>query len=203
MPAEDINAKGKIYQATLALITGGEDADRLTVRRIAAEAGVNAALINYYYQSKENLISLVVGSMMGEIMHRASRGRKESDDARTRLRDSLLTTGDAAFQYHHVCKIALSIELKNGCRNSCDMILPQLAEIFPGRPQSRLRIAALQLMLPFHHIVTEPELYGAYFGVDFFDPVQRRRKIHEMIDCVIAATDGTGPENDPIVGGLS
>ena len=60
-----------------------------------------------------------------------------------------------------------------------------LKEILPHRRESELRILALQLMQPFHHIMIEPGLYGEYLGADFFDTLQRAQKIEEMMDCVI------------------
>lgn len=185
MTQEDSGAKEKIFQATWDLIAGGEDAGGITVRQIAAKAGVNAALVNYYYQSKENLLNAVVGTMMGDIIGRAHRDAGEGADARTRLLGLLLATADAAFAHYNVCRIALIIELKHGCQSSCEMILPLLKEMLPQRTESELRITALQLMQPFHHIMIEPGLYGEYLGADFFDKEQRTRKVEEMMDCVI------------------
>ena len=38
-------------------------------REIAKEAGMNVALVNYYFKSKENLFQLVVSSIMKEFAH--------------------------------------------------------------------------------------------------------------------------------------
>lgn len=186
MTLDEINAKEKIFQATLELITGGEDAERITTRQIAAQAGVNPALVNYYYQSKENLLSQVVGMMMGGIIGQVLQEDSTNTDAQTRLRNILSTTADAAFKYYNVCKVAISTELKQGCKNSCAMVMPLLKEIFKGRSESDLNIIALQLMLPFHHIVLDPELYNKYLSTDFSDEEQRRQKINQMVDCVLA-----------------
>lgn len=68
MKQDKANTKAKIYQATLELLASGEEASHISTRQIAAKAGVNLALVNYYYQSKENLLSEVVGNMMGKII---------------------------------------------------------------------------------------------------------------------------------------
>jgi hypothetical protein len=98
----------------------------------------------------------------------------------------LIKTADAAVKHYNVCKIALSIELKKGCKNSCEMVMPFLKAIFKGYSESDLNIIALQLMLPFHHFFLEPELYNVYLNFDFFDEKQRRQKIDQMIDCILA-----------------
>lgn len=186
MTPDEFRAREKIFQATLELITGGDDAERITTRQIAAKAGVNPALVNYYYQSKENLLGQVVGVMMDGIISRVQQEDGKGADAETRLRNILLTTADAAFKYYNVCRIAISIELKQGCKNSCEMIKPLLKEIFGEHSESDIDIIALQLMMPFHHIVLDPELYSGYLDTDFSDEKQRRQKINQMIDCVLA-----------------
>lgn len=186
MTPDGLKAREKIFQATLELATAGADAARITTRQIAAKAGVNPALVNYYYQSKENLLGQVAGMMMADIIGQVLLKGTVSTDAQTRLRDILLTTADAAFKYHNICKIAVAIELKEGCKSSCDMIMPLLKELSGGLDESELRIISLQLMLPFHHIVLEPQLYGGYLGADFFDARERRQKINQMVDCFLA-----------------
>lgn len=182
MKSDEANAKEKIYKAALELLGAGEDAQGITTRQIAAKAGVNLALVNYYYRSKENLLSEVVGRMMDGIIGPII---GDGEDAVSRLKCILTATADAAFAHRNICSIALTAELKRGCRNSCSMITPLLGEMFPEYSQKELDIVSLQLMLPFHHIVLEPELYGGMLGVDFTDKRERDQKISEMIACAL------------------
>lgn len=186
MKQDKANAKAKIYQATLELLASGEEASQVSTRQIAAKAGVNLALVNYYYQSKENLLSEVVGNMMEGIINQIMKGDSGLENAESRLRDILISTADAAFMHENICKIAIMTELKKGCSNSCAMIISFLKEMFKGYGKADLDIIALQLMLPFHHIVLEPELYGRLLDSDFFDKQKRDQKINQMIDCVLA-----------------
>lgn len=48
--------KEKILEATITLLTECQDVKDVTTRRIAEKAGVNPAMINYYYKSKDNLL---------------------------------------------------------------------------------------------------------------------------------------------------
>jgi len=189
LTTEESNTRKRIFRATLELIKEGKDANRLTTRQIGDRAGVNPSLVNYHFQSKENLIGQVVGTMMGEIIGQLRRSDAIENDPETRLREILLTTADAAFKFHNVSRIAIAGELKEGCRNSCQMVLPLLQEIFKAYTLPDLNVIALQLMLPFHHIVVDPDLYGKYLGADFFDEKQRRRKINQMVDLVLARYD--------------
>ena len=177
--------KEKIFQAAKELVLAGKTEQQITTRKIAARAGVNLALVNYYYQSKENLLSEVVGTMMGEIIEQTDQSKRTEADAQTRLKDMLVATADAAFKYRNICKIGISLELKSGCRNSCKLVLPLLKEIFTDGAESDLNIMALQLMIPFHHIVLNPEYYNRWLGTDFFDRAKRKQKINQMVDCIL------------------
>ena len=114
MTPEEANAKEKIFQAAKELVLAGKTEQQITTRKIAARAGVNLALVNYYYQSKENLLSEVVGTMMGEIIEQTDQSKRTEADAQTRLKDMLVATADAAFKYRNICKIGISLELKSG-----------------------------------------------------------------------------------------
>lgn len=186
MDSDGSTAKERIFKAAMELVSEGKSEQQVTMRAIASRAGVNLALVNYYYQSKGNLLSQVVGTMMGDIIEQSNQNSHTSADAQTRLRNMLLATADAAFKYYNICRIAISLELKSGCKNSCQLVTPLLKEILNECDESDLRIIALQLMIPFHHIVMKPECYGRYLDTDFFDENERRQKINQMIDCALS-----------------
>lgn len=186
MNPDESTAKEKIFQAAMELVAEGKTDQQITTREIASKAGVNLALVNYYYQSKENLLSQVVGTMMGDIIKQSNQNSHTSVDAQTRLRNMLLATADAAFKYRNICIIALSLELKSGCGNSCKLITPLLKEILTECDESDINIIAMQLMIPFHHIVLNPEVYNRYLDTDFFDEEKRKQKINQIVDCVLS-----------------
>ncbi len=186
MNLDELTAKEKIFQAAMGLVGEGKTDQQITTREIASKAGVNLALVNYYYQSKENLLSQVVGTMMGDIIKQSNQNSHISTDAQTRLRNMLFVTADAAFKYRNICKIAISLELKSGCESSCKLVMPLLKEILTECDESDLNIIALQLMIPFHHIVLEPELFSRYLYTDFFDEKMRMQKIDQMINCALS-----------------
>lgn len=75
--------KEKILKAAEELIQAGDGAaERLTVRAIAEKAGVGVGLINYHFQTKENLIELCVQRIIGRVVsgfrpvHEAASGRE-------------------------------------------------------------------------------------------------------------------------------
>lgn len=184
MNRDETTAKEKILQAAIELISEGKTDRQITMRQIALKADVNLALVNYYYQSKENLLSHVVGIIMGGLIEQTT--INSESDALTRLRNMLLTTAEAAFKYRNISKIAVSAELKSGCRNSCEMVIPLLKEILPDCDMSDISIIAVQLMIPFHHIVVDPEYFNIYLHTNFYNEDKMRQKINQMVDNILA-----------------
>jgi AcrR family transcriptional regulator len=66
----DISKKVEIKEAALRLFTK-QGYNAVTNRDIAKEAGVTHALVNYYYQSKENLFETIVREIRQELIPKA------------------------------------------------------------------------------------------------------------------------------------
>ena len=60
MVKQDIDIKKKIIRATVELIKIHGETSKITVRDIASSAGVGIGLINYHFQTKDNLINICV-----------------------------------------------------------------------------------------------------------------------------------------------
>jgi AcrR family transcriptional regulator len=61
--------KERIIEATIALITEGSgDVAEVNTRAIAEKAGVGIGLINYHFQTKEHLVEICVGRIIGNVI---------------------------------------------------------------------------------------------------------------------------------------
>lgn len=58
------STKDKIIKTTYDLMLETDDINTITVRMIAAQADVNVALVNYYFNSKENLFNEVINTIL-------------------------------------------------------------------------------------------------------------------------------------------
>ena len=66
MSNKEISGRERIYLATVRII-GKEGIRALTTRKIAQEAGVNIAAINYYYGSKDKLVEEALNGTLKEM----------------------------------------------------------------------------------------------------------------------------------------
>ena len=64
---DNTEAKKRILETVVSAMQENQDIGKLTNRQIAEKAGVNSALINYYFKSKDNLLIEAVNICMGNL----------------------------------------------------------------------------------------------------------------------------------------
>ncbi len=63
------SVKEKLIMVTIELITGGGgNIEDITTRAIAQKAGVGVGLVNYHFQTKDNLIEICVGRIIRNVI---------------------------------------------------------------------------------------------------------------------------------------
>lgn len=175
--------KEKLIRVTLEMINEGTDPEKITTRDIAARAGLNIALINYYFQSKDNLIQQAIGIRMQDIAGAIFDINNPTADPVENLRSMLKKNSELALQYRFLMKKAIEFELKNGSAATVQTIMPVLREIFPGQKTEReLQLIALQLLVPLQTMFLHHETYQKNWGLDLF----RKEEFNLIIDTLIA-----------------
>ncbi len=88
--ARSRNTEKKIFDAATELFLE-KGVDRTSVREIASRAGINLALMNYYFRSKENLFDAIFSQLV-----------KENSEELIRILNSDLELNEKIRQYVHV-----------------------------------------------------------------------------------------------------
>lgn len=163
-------AKEKILETVIALLAEGKDASKVSNRDIAAAAGVNSALINYYYQSKENLIALAADACMARI------GGSLLDPADSaapidRIRAMLKQFCAFCMNNTALAEIAVKAELKAGSQYTSRLLFPLFREHF-GKNKSDLEIKlmTMQLLNPIQLLFLSRSTCMDYLGMDAHSP---------------------------------
>jgi len=102
-----VNRKERILQAALDLVKT-EGFDGATVRRIASRAGVNAALVNYHFGSKERLLNAAVRRLADSFRETFAVLDEADAPPRERLRRFLLQYVSLARQYPFIVQRMLA-----------------------------------------------------------------------------------------------
>ena len=186
MKYENADAKERIMDTMIRLLLEQQDINKITTRQIAEMANVNSALINYYFQSKENLLNKAVEICMANIANKMSDDDTESDTPEIRLRKMIKTISTFSINNYFLAEIAISSELKEGSLNTIQRIIPLLKEIYKeGKTESELKLMAVQLIVPIQVMFLYGKKYTGYLGKDIFDQKQRDELLDKMIDNIL------------------
>jgi AcrR family transcriptional regulator len=175
-------AKEKILEVVEQLLLDHKDLSKVTNREIASLANVNSALINYYYQSKENLVRLAADKCMSDIGATLF-CQEDSSTPSDRIKNMLKKFYKLCFQNPSLAEIKISSELKHGSVYTSQMLLPIFREHF-GEMKSdmALRLLTFQLLFPLQNFFLNKEQFTTYFGCDLDDCTIWDTIIDQLVD---------------------
>jgi AcrR family transcriptional regulator len=102
------NIKENIIEVTTELIRqSGGDINDITIRMIAEKANVGTGLINYHFQSKENLITLCVQRIIENVVMEFSPLDRHYQNDRERLTDWAIQVFDFLFENKAISRISI------------------------------------------------------------------------------------------------
>jgi AcrR family transcriptional regulator len=196
------STREKILSATVTII-GREGPQRVTVRRIAKEAGVNMALVNYHFRTKDKLVAEAIQSFFGRMREIFERLEKEDKTPEERLHDFF-----AGFLHYFmefpgvfITQVLEMVEfvvltpadvprmtekeampLLFGLMSDGSAIFRRILSEFTGiKDEQTLAMRVIQLMSNIAHPLLLTEMPKILFGLDFHDPAQRERYVSMVI----------------------
>ncbi len=185
MTQEELEAKERILVAAMQILSQEDsDPERITVRQIAARAGVGVGLINYHFQNKDNLVKQAIDRMNGEIADQWQRSLDASiADPVERLKAMLKINASVGAGHARLARLSIQYELLRGDLEVPVVILPVLREIF-GREkgEQEIRVLAFILVTGLQVMLIREHAFRKYSGINIFDPEQREHWIDTIVD---------------------
>lgn len=185
------NVKDKIMDATIELIGECESIENVTIRDIAAKAGVGIGLINYHFQTKENLINQCVQKIIGNIINKFDELYQSLTlDPLDKLRFLAKSTGSFLAQNQGISRASILSDLNTG--NCSDNTSQTMAAYFPvmrevcGNKKSDQEVYLLThiLIAAFQSAFLRRDVLMQSAEIDFYDNEQRERFIDKVIDSI-------------------
>lgn len=182
--------KSKIINVTIDLIkeTNGNP-DEITIREISKRAGIGVGLVNYHFQSKENLIDLCVQKIVANVISKSKPDMKGLSPIE-QLKRSVKIPIDFIMEHPEISKISILGDLMRGQVN--DNTFQTLAKYyFYANNLEASDDAFFKAALLIHGlqgIFLRWQLYRDKF--DFSDKSQRDK----LIDCLIEKVFGAENE---------
>lgn len=193
----NFSTKNKILEATLSIISN-EGFQNVTIRRIAMDAGVNVAAVNYHFGSKDNVINEALEYLMIQAKEIFICLKKDNETAEMRLRNFIDRYAKSLAKYPDQIKnlIYQSIYEKESTRNSFQeylktegigLIKTTIQQIRPNDSDVTLTMRAIQLL----SCLSFPVLLGnrsvEIFGVDLNAPQMRDNYIELFMKNIVHA----------------
>jgi len=192
--APERSPRDRIFEATLACIER-DGLDRLTVRAIAREAGVNVAAVNYYFGSKAQLVQLALDQTRHHGFWESLDELKEEianqgGDVRVALTMFLEEfVGNmvrwprlAAAQFHDAFNqqdySGHAVADANAFLGAfLDVVRPAL----PPGDEADLKASVQQFWSSLFLLALFPKLFESFSGMDVTNDEQRRRYVRRLV----------------------
>lgn len=185
----------KIVEAAIACIEK-YGFQNVTVRKIAQEADVNIAAINYYFRSKEQLMERVLQVTLGNAFDWKDLDSSESFPPKKRLAAILDHLTEGAQNYPEIARIHFIAPLMDANANSTaygklneflnklyDDLVLRGAELDPWQ----LRMAVIQAFsATLIGIGLFPDTFNEFAGKDLRNPVVRREYIEQLVNKLLS-----------------
>ncbi len=181
------NAKERMVNATIELICQGNKPSEITVADITEKAGVGNGMVNYHFQSKDNLMKTAVKKVMGCTKKMLSEGLHfEADATPTRkMTAALQRILDLCAENAEISRIAMLEDLENASSvphvvGQSELFQSCLAELCANDPrQMHIRQMATEGFVNALFLKAAVNLNET--GFDFYDKAQRDQAAQQFI----------------------
>lgn len=187
MNSKDTDAKKKIIKVTMDILNEVDEPDKITIRQIAERANVGVGLINYHFQSKENLLYKAVSDTMSELAEDLQKSKNgEIEDPIQKLKAMLKELVDFTIHYNKLSKVLVSHTMQQGNMQVPLYIMPIIREIYEGKKDEfQMRIIALEIISTLQVIYISSQDFQLYTGMDITNKIQRDKLIDTIVNNII------------------
>ena len=184
--------KKAIIDATIKLIDEkGSNPDDITVRDICKEADVGVSLINYHFQTKENLIAQCVQTIIGSVIGKFPSMVKALPDMMPLERLKFMFNSTFTFLYssENISRISILTDHQNprrgdNTRQTTDAYLPLVEAVCRERNIENPRMVLTMLIQSIQGSFLRTDVIKEELGIDLRSPDEREKFIDGYIDIV-------------------
>ncbi len=180
------NVKEQLIVATMHLLNESREPGKITARQIAEKAGVNLAMINYYFSTKDTLINIGVNRLMAERASELKEIRDSQIPANQKLKNFLTAMSDITIEYAELTKPTIPYLLLEGEIELPYYILPMIKECWgENLSETECRVLAYQLISFSQLVFYRNEDFKKYTGIDIMDKKQRDEMFQHMLEVLM------------------
>ena len=172
----------EIIYKTAELLSSADENTEITTRKIAENAGINPAMVNYYFGSKDNLLKAAVSVLDGT--HSADAPHDPSG-SRKAMFDHLVKMCGISLQY---TKLGLRSDIasfsKNALKTSSELIeMKKLHDgITPDKEDMNLIFKTVCFLMTAS---SDPDGFKEYSGIDIHSKDKLKTLVSEQLDILL------------------
>lgn len=188
------NVKHEIMQSTIELIREkGSNPAEITIREICNRIGIGAGLVNYHFQTKENLIAQCVQEMISEVIKQAGDVYKTLPEMTPveKLRWMVKYTCEFLVTHENIARISILADLTavNQNDNTSQTIAafsPLVRRAFSNQAEDQeIKQRTYLMILTLQSLFLRSASLKIETGIDFNNRQQRENLIDQIIDCYL------------------
>lgn len=173
------NQKVALLKATIELLEESKQPEKVTSRQIAAMAGVNLAMINYYFGSKNELISQAVSKILDISASVFQSHGNSSESSKEQLRHIFREICHVVVKFKRYTKICVPHLLLEDEITLPQYILPEIRDHFGVKKnETECRIIAYELVSFLQLAFYRSDAFLRYTGID----LTKESTVNELID---------------------
>ena len=185
---EQVDTKDKLLQATVDLLMASNRPEKITARQIAQAAGVNLAMINYCYQSKDQLMDEAIELLLNPYFEKFTEISEREGNPKERLFQLLNYFCELALKFNAYLGLVFPYQLLDKQFFVPNAFFKLVEEFYEGRiPAQYSRSIALQLMNFSELLVLRAASFKDFSGIDLTNQQQREQYLRFQIELLLQA----------------
>ena len=186
------NVKDKIMDATIELIEECVSIENVTVRDITAKVGVGVGLINYHFQTKDNLINQCVQKIIGNVINRFDALYQSlTQEPKDKLRFLAKLTCLFLVENQGISRVSIISDLIAGnCSDNTSQTikayLPVMREICGKvKSEEEIYLSTHILITTLQSAFLRRDVFMQNAKIDFYNMKQRERYIDMVVEIIV------------------
>lgn len=162
--------KERLISAAVELLQEAKKPEKVTTRQIAERAETNLAMINYYFESKDQLLTMAVGKIIEESANRFQSDADMAFSPRQRLQKMLYALCEEVVQYERYTKVYIPYLMLEDEISAPLYIVPILREYFDGKKtELECKVIAYEMVSFLQLVFFRSDAFFKYAGANLHD----------------------------------
>lgn len=175
--------RNRLIEVTKRLLTEGNSLETLTARCISSEAGVNLAMINYCFKSKDELLKIAVEEIVAAEFNKYATVNSDNSTAKEQLRNVLYHVCKAMLKYSTLTRISIPYILLNEEISLPYDILPFIKKHYEGiKDETQCKVIAFHIVYTMQLIFYRSKDFYRYSGIDIDDELKMEEFLDSQLD---------------------